>query len=70
MPMPIWIAPNTIVSTALTLTRSCEDPLFVFRGEYRSFSAAVADEFNELDKVDMAAAKTAASVTPVKPTGR
>ena len=32
--------------------------------------AAVADELNELERVDIAAAKTAASVMPTKPIGR
>ncbi len=34
----------------------------------QSLTTAVADEFNELERVDMAAEKTAASRSPINPT--
>src|SRR5690606_12706007 len=65
---PICANPKNTVSTRPSVNKRCGDG-FDSTGTIRSFVAEAADELSELDKVDIAAANTAASINPHRPNG-
>ena len=70
MAISICTSPKATVVARLTRRRRSGGGRSLRVGRYRSFTAAAAEEFSELDSVDMAAANTAATISPTTPTGR
>ena len=67
--MPICTRPKTTVAVRPTFSVLSSAASRFCNGRNISLTNAAAEEFSELDSVDIAAAKTAASVRPRSPTG-